>query len=266
MNAIDEPIVERFTRDGFVVMRDLFSWEERRNISAWVSEIQEWPETPYKWMQYFEPNHVSGSKLLCRTENFIPYHTGLRNLLCGEKVLSVVGALLGEPAFLYKDKINFKLPGGNGFEPHQDAPAYTEQGQSYHVTALIAADPATVENGCLEVVSEGHMLGVLPHTEGNGAIPGHLVSRMEWIPLILEAGDVAFFGSYLPHRSGPNNTHDPRRSLYITYNGVSVGDKHDAYYIDKRRMFPPDCEREPGKDYSEGARVYNLANPIRYFD
>ena len=33
-------------------------------------------------------------------------------------------ALLGEPAVLYKEKINYKLPGGAGYSAHQDAPAY----------------------------------------------------------------------------------------------------------------------------------------------
>ncbi len=31
-----------------------------------------------------------------------------------------VATLFGEPAMLFKDKINFKLPGGDGFKPHQD--------------------------------------------------------------------------------------------------------------------------------------------------
>jgi hypothetical protein len=49
-------------------------------------------------------------------------------------------------------------------------------------------------------------------------------------------------------------------------NGHLVVSDRDAYYRDKRSKFPPKCEREKGKDYSEGARVNNLANPIRYFD
>jgi 2-aminoethylphosphonate dioxygenase len=264
--SIDEDLVRCYHENGFLVVRDLFTLEEKESIKMWVAEIQNWPETPHKWLHYFEPHRDSGSKLLCRTENFIPYHGGLRQLLHGERMLSVVGKLLGEPALLYKDKINFKLPGGTGFDPHQDAPAYIGQGQTYHVTALIAADPATIENGCLEFVIGGHKRGILPHTGKNGSIPELLVQSMEWTPLPLEAGDIAFFGSYIPHRSGRNNTNKPRRSFYITYNGVSGGDKHDAYYADKRRMFPPDSEKEPGKDYSEGAKIYNLANPIRHFD
>jgi len=69
-----------------------------------------------------------------------------------------------------------------------------------------------------------------------------------------------------PSSLRPNYTDRPRRSYYLTYNALSEGDRRDAYYRDKRSKFPPECEREKGKDYSEGARIYNLANPIRYFD
>jgi len=37
--------------------------------------------------------------------------------------------------------------------------------------------------------------------------------------------------------------------LYVTYNRLSEGDHRRQYYIDKRKSFPPDCEREPGKEY-----------------
>ena len=35
------------------------------------------------------------------------------------------------------------------------------------------------------------------------------------------------------------------------------------YFRDKRESFPPECERMPGRDYTEGARRYHLAEPVR---
>ncbi len=61
---------------------------------------------------------------LCRSENLIPFHDGLRAFLTAGPMLETATALLGEPAVLYKEKINYKLPGGAGYAPHQDAPAY----------------------------------------------------------------------------------------------------------------------------------------------
>ena len=37
--------------------------------------------------------------------------------------------------------------------------------------------------------------------------------------------------------------------LYVTYNRRADGDHRLRYYADKRRSFPPDCEREPGREY-----------------
>lgn len=56
---------------------------------------------------------------------------------------------------LFKEKINYKLPGGRGFAPHQDAPAFASFGQRYHGTLLVSVNRATPENGCLEM-SEGY--------------------------------------------------------------------------------------------------------------
>jgi hypothetical protein len=260
--VLEESVVAAYRRDGYVVVPDLLTGAQKCRLGLWVSQVERWWEAPGRWLHYFEANRHTKARQLCRTENFLPYHRGLHGLLLGGRVLAAAGELLGEPALLYKDKINFKLPGGNGFAPHQDAPAFTGQGQSQHLSLLLAVDPCTPENGCLEMAAGGHLLGPLPHSEPGGGLDAAWVRRLKWTPVCLNPGDAVFFGSYVPHRSGPNKTDRPRRSLYVTYDPHSEGDRHDAYYRDKRNHFPPECERAPGADYSAGARVYNLANPI----
>lgn len=161
-------------------------------------------------------------------------------------MLGAVAQLLGEPAVLFK--INFKLPGADGFRAHQDVQAGWDAYARLHVTAMVAIDAATVENGCLEIVSGHHTRGLTGRmweplndadTEG-----------MTFAPCICNPGDVVFFGSFAPHRSGPNLTDAPRRVLYVTYNRLAEGDHRLRYYADKRENYPPDCEREPGKHYS----------------
>ena len=60
---------------------------------------------------------------LCRTENFLDYHDGLKEFIT-VKLNAAVEQLFGEKSVLFKEKINFKLAGGAGFKPHQDAPAW----------------------------------------------------------------------------------------------------------------------------------------------
>src|SRR3546814_631548 len=101
-----------FRRDGFLVVRGMFSAAEMRRIESWTCEVDADPEAPGKYMMYFEKSlKDSGERILNRLENFYPYHAGFRDLFDGDKLRCAVSDLFGEPAILFKDKINFKKPG-----------------------------------------------------------------------------------------------------------------------------------------------------------
>jgi len=245
--------VDSFHRDGFLVLSQdngqcILSQQQIEDIKKWTQEVADWPETPGKWMKYFEkgPNN---ERLLQRIENFVDYHEGFSNLFNGTAFLDVLGQLLGEKAVLYKEKINMKLPGGGGFAPHQDVQAgWDMYGQTYHISVLVSIDTSTPENGCLEIVAGEHKKGLVGPM--GAEIPKEVVDSMKWIPLPTKPGDLVFFDSYVPHRSGPNTTDAPRRALYLTYNKLSEGDFRARYWADKRKSFPPDCEREAGREYT----------------
>lgn len=252
--------------DGYLHLTDFFTAEQKAQILNEIKVIESWPEAVGKWMHYYEPHVSTGEKILCRMERVVPYSQVLSSFIREGPLPQLLSKIMGEPVVLYKDKINFKLPGGGSFLPHQDAGAYTGQGQKNHITALIAIDPMTLENGCLDIASNEKQIWqqrkILPTTD-RGAIIKEWVDRLEWKPLTMNLGDILIFGSYIPHRSGPNLTSKSRRGIYLTYNPISEGgDKYEQYYQDKRKHFPPPNERETGKDYSQGAVIYNLANPI----
>ena len=238
-----------FQRDGFVVMPGLFDREEVHRISAWTDELQALPERPGHCMMYFEPSLLEpGKRVLQRIENFCPFHSGFAALCEGDKLCGTTTALLGEPAVLFKDKINFKLPGGDAFKPHQDQQAGWSIYADLFVTAMVSIDDTTGENGCLELAAGHHTRGLIgdewkPLSEED-------MRRMNARAVPTRAGDVVFFDSYTPHASGANLTADRRRVLYITYNRLSAGDHRARYFADKRKSFPPDIEREPGRTYT----------------
>ena len=135
--------VADFKRDGFLVVRGLFDAAEMQDIAAWTDEVEAWPETAGRHMMYFETSLKSGTdRILNRLENFYPFHEGFRALFDGEKLRSATSDLLGEEAVLYKDKINFKLPGGDGFELHQDQQAGWGTYTDFFITALVSIDAA----------------------------------------------------------------------------------------------------------------------------
>ncbi len=239
---------EVFRRDGFVVVPGLFDAVETRRISDWTDELQAEPEVPGGLMMYFEPSLLEpGKRVLQRIENFCPFHHGFAALCEGDKLCGTTSALLDEPAVLFKDKINFKLPGGDGFKPHQDQQAGWSTYADFFVTALVSIDEATLENGCLELVAGYHDKGLIG--EEWKPISDEQNAAMHPVPYPTKPGDVVFFDSYAPHGSGPNMTGRKRRVLYVTYNRRSDGDHRMQYYADKRASYPPDIERDPNREY-----------------
>ena len=83
----------------------------------------------------------------------------------------------------------------------------------------------------------------------DGSIQTDIEAKLNWISVDGEAGDMIFFDSYVPHRSDINNSDFTRRNLYLTYNPISLGSFRERYYEEKRIAFPPECERDPNKDY-----------------
>jgi ectoine hydroxylase-related dioxygenase (phytanoyl-CoA dioxygenase family) len=253
MECFTKEQLDLYNRDGFVYIpaENMWSKKELDLLLSSVEEMESWPEKPFFWMKYFEKNKHS-QRILQRLENFLDYNKPLDNLLNGNRFLNLVGELFGEEAILYKEKINYKLAGGNGFVPHQDASAgWKMYGQTLHISALISIDETTKENGALELVRGEHKKGLLgPEWK---ELPSELCLKWEkenrWETVFTKTGDVVFFDSFVPHRSGPNNTEKPRRVIYSTYAKKSEGDFRTKYYEDKRKTFPPDIERQKGGNY-----------------
>jgi ectoine hydroxylase-related dioxygenase (phytanoyl-CoA dioxygenase family) len=221
--------VRHFREHGWVVV-DALPWRARSQLAAWVDEIAALPES-VGVLQHREATDA-GSQL-CRSEQFLEVHVGLRELLCTGPLVEVASALLDEPAVLYKEKINYKLAGGAGYTAHQDAPAYPMI--ESHVSAMIAVDDADADNGGLEVVS-GCFTSVLS-TDARGCIDRAIADTLAWEPVDLAAGRTLWFHSRTPHRSRANHSDRPRRALYPTYNARREGDRRAEYYATKRSVF-----------------------------
>jgi ectoine hydroxylase-related dioxygenase (phytanoyl-CoA dioxygenase family) len=200
-------------------------------------------------MVYFEDSVLEpGVRVLSRIEKFVEYHPALRFIAEDSRIISPLTDLLGEAPVLFKDKINYKMSGGQGFEPHQDIQAGWDVYADYFISVLITIDASTLGNGCLELAAGHHRRGLLG--EMWKPLAGESLNGLVFVPYPLAAGDVAFFDCFTPHRSAPNRMLASRRNLYLTYNRKSTGDHRLRYYADKRRSFPPDHERAPGKTYT----------------
>ena len=94
------------------------------------------------------------------------------------------------------------------------------------VSAFIALDACTRDNGCLRVLRGSHRLGRLDHVRV-GTQTGTEPARIEGIePLFdcinceMSPGSVLFFHCNLLHSSAPNTSSRHRRSFIICYNAL----------------------------------------------
>ena len=233
-------------RDGFLVVRGFFSPAEAATLLRWTEEVTDAPELPGRHMVYYEDSLTEpGRRVVQRIENFCPFHAGFDATIRDGALSGWTAALMGGPVVLFKDKINFKMPGGAGFKAHQDQQAGWNKWASILVTAMVTLDPATLENGCLEFAAGRHREGLIGEEWAPMSEDGLGLQPVPTAP-----GDVVFFDSYAPHASKDNRTADPRRILYITYNLLADGDHRAQYFAEKRAAFPPDIERDGTKTYT----------------
>ena len=232
-------------RDGYLIVRGFFGAAATRDLLAWTEQISAAPEVPGRHMVYYEDSLTDpGRRVVQRIENFCPFHPGFDRVVREGRLMAWTSALFRAPAVLFKEKINFKLPGASGFKAHQDQQAGWTKYAPIFITALVTLDPATIENGCLEMALGRHREGLIgaewdPLSEDGLGL----------VPVPTAPGDVIFFDSFAPHASKSNLTADPRRILYLTYNAAEYGDHRVQYFADKRAAFPPDVERTGDRAY-----------------
>ncbi len=243
--VIDEKQATTFQQDGFLLLRNGFDAGDVETIDTWCQEILAAPEQSGRhWVYHEKSLKTPDRELVCRIENIAPFHEGFAQL--SDVLRHPVSTLLGEEAVLFKEKINFKMPGGDGFKPHQDSQAGWDYYADFFISVLVCIDEATLENGCLQICAGHHTSGLAkswePLTETD-------MEGMSFVPVPTQPGDIIFFDCYAPHASAPNMSDKIRRLYYATYNRRSDGDHMAKYYADKHKNYPPDIDREAGKDY-----------------
>ena len=236
-----------YKKNGYLHISNLFTKKDLKKLNKYIQEIKDFREQKGRYMIYFDK--IKQKNVLTRTENFLKYHKKITKLLLKNKVSSLVDQLLENKSVLFKDKINWKYPNANGFEPHQDAQVweYLYPKIKSFISLAISVDKTNKKNGCLEVVKGKHFEGLLGNNKS--AIDKKTVKKMKWDSIYTKPGDLIFFDSYTPHRSGKNLSKKPRVMIYLTYNAKKDGNLKKEYFANKRKSFPPNIEREKGKSY-----------------
>lgn len=108
------------------------------------------------------------------------------------------------------------------------------------VTLWTALDPATVGNGCVQVVPGSHKLGLINPAHPSGFLTkeqaAHHATPDKIVYLELQPGEVALLHNYLLHASDVNRTDTSRRAFSVCYMDartvVSNGEKYTTVFGD----------------------------------
>jgi ectoine hydroxylase-related dioxygenase (phytanoyl-CoA dioxygenase family) len=252
----------QFQEKGYIWIKNFFSPQQVMLLQDWAEEIDTASRSILKVTTDTLPRSIPGTLIIvreasdphlaCRAEDMLSCYPDFHHFVAGT-ISAYVSKLLGEPYVLFKDKINFKWPGGGAFLPHQDFPAYEPFGPREHVTAMVCIDPATLENGCLQVARDWRATfkndpalnaeelaagrSTLPYIQGgknHGSIQPTYANKIDWLPLEASPGDLILISSFVPHYSEPNKSKKPRRAMFLTHNRLREGDHRLAYYHAKR--------------------------------
>jgi len=232
MNNSQLAIKNEFKKKGYVVLKDYLDNKQLSKILSQFKNIE--------CEKYFDR---SGS--IRRYEKFYDKTKELKKL--NVDIITLLKSLFKSDYFIFKDKLNLKPPGGEGFSAHYDGIFlfkiknkkfngwYKYASEFYNV--LIPFDNCNKLNGTIQLAREdkGTFTDLYKNTKRDGS-PNLLTSceekkKFEYINL--NKGDICIFSNKCAHRSNKNKSKSSRRILYYTYNKKKDGNNYNKYFLDK---------------------------------
>jgi len=180
------------------------------------------------WMQFEasveDPASLSPEEAELRYRKLAGYvkeHTVFVNLISHPRVKGFVEQILKTEATMFGDMALSKPPHIGAEKPwHQDDAYFDYLPLESIVSAWIALDDATEENGCMYTIRGAHRKGARKHVHGiDCQIEEGRLDLSRAIPVELKAGGAMFFSGMLPHQTPPNRSPHRRRALQFQYRG-----------------------------------------------
>ncbi len=213
---------EAFQRDGFLIARGLFTPEEITLLGQTARTDRELDEHS-QGRQDAEGGTV-------RLSLWNHPGDGIYGMFArSTRLVARMTELLEGEVYHYHSKMILKDPRvGGAWEWHQDYGYWYHYGclQPLMASAMIAVDPSTQANGCLQVLRGTHHLGRLDHGltgEQAGADLERVevaLEQFERVHVELNPGDTLFFHCNLLHRSDQNRSEHPRWAMICCYNAA----------------------------------------------
>jgi ectoine hydroxylase-related dioxygenase (phytanoyl-CoA dioxygenase family) len=197
-------------------------------MDAAVADIERWGEEflrdlPVDQRRWYLDGGVKAKEVLRKLDNPHHYRESVRKLASDARLVGLVEGVIGKGVSVYFSQIFFKPPEGGGPKPpHQDNFYFGPRDPEALITAWVAFDDATVENGCM-FFGEGSQLRplsahVAPANEPfNLQVPAEEAATFAMTPAPVPKGGVSFHHGGVLHQSGPNHSKRWRRACALHY-------------------------------------------------
>lgn len=242
----------QFQRDGFVIVRGVFTPAEVASIAAstdrlWQEGVGHGRSFRHGNLFYNVATDDAGEPQV-RMAQWPSYHMpDLNAVRLDPRFARLLAPMIGDDVKQIINQVHWKAPGALGdFAWHQDSRfrkpdhAYRNLGTAYVQTGL-ALDPHTVESGCLKFIPGSHANGTLPLDStqeiiGNAPVDDALIAAgldpASAVNVLLEPGDLALWSPYLVHASGHNSARHKRRLFINGYVRASDCDRGEWAFRD----------------------------------
>lgn len=222
-----EEVLRAYRGQGWTVVRGAYA-DQGAQLAGAVDELERLPPSIEPPLMYHASGELDPAPRPIRVECFLEARPDIARWLLTDELAATLTAVLGEPPTLFKDKVIFKVPGAQGFRPHQDYGYGWHRFARRYTIAAVAIDDAGPENGWLEVVSGSHQQGLL-------APRWHLLDEatadtLRFEPVPMRRGDLLLLDAFTVHRSAPNLSASRRAMVYLTFNARSDGDHRARYF------------------------------------
>jgi ectoine hydroxylase-related dioxygenase (phytanoyl-CoA dioxygenase family) len=231
--------VDTLHRDGFLVIRGLFSGEELRLLQEESKKVETQgielsqsisvDEQKNKSVDDHVFRKVDREMRYFRSEKMWNRHPIFKAVTVKPELLQAIGQCVGAPFAPGKDSFVCKTP--RSMVPilwHQDPPYWDPCRELTFETPNFDVDiylhPSTVENGCVYGIPGHHLVG---HVDMKDKTEDELFDDYGAVPIEMQPGDVLFHCLSAPHGSRGNPTGDTRSIFYVHFASKDVAE--DGY-------------------------------------
>jgi len=213
-------------------------------MQALIDDIQAWGEAflaelPPAQRAWYVDGGVRARAVLRKLDNPHHHRAAVRELARSPALVGLVESIIGPGVAVYFSQVFFKPPEGGGPKPaHQDNFYFGPNDEDGVVTAWIALDDATLDNGCL-YFGEGSNRGPVyaheapPGEPYNLQLPAALLARQPMTPAPVKRGGVSFHHGNTFHQSAANLSTQWRRACALHYVNAHTFFEHPALPYDE---------------------------------